>query len=131
LKKSDKDSQFIQQIHHEIERFKKTVFESEELNVKHEYFALKYEKPVVNPYIAGYDLFSQIEEKYGEKCVPKALEIAANVTLTRRQISLMPNTIKNNKNCADKRLEKIARSDLKIARNNVDMFEIAAKELFL
>ncbi|MFX1466512.1 MAG: hypothetical protein ACFFA5_08575, partial [Promethearchaeota archaeon] len=130
-KTSDKDSQFIQQIHQEIESFKKTVFESEELNVKHEYFALKYEKPVVNPYIAGYDLFSQIEEKYGEKCVPKALEIAANVPLTRRQISLMPNTIKNDKNCADKRLEKIARSELKIARNNVDMFEKGAKKLFL
>ncbi|MFX1466269.1 MAG: hypothetical protein ACFFA5_07340 [Promethearchaeota archaeon] len=130
-KTSDKDSQFIQQIHHEIESFKKTVFESEELNVKHEYFALKYDKPVVNPYTAGYDLFLQIEEKYGEKCVPKALEIAANVPLTRRQISLMPNTIKNDKNCADKRLEKIARSELKIESNNVDMFEKAVKELFL
>jgi hypothetical protein len=128
---TDKDTQFIQHIHHEIERFKKTVFESEELNVRHDYFALKYEKPVVNPYALGYDLFSQIEEKYGEKCVPKALEIAANVPLTRRQISLMSNTIKNDKNCADKRLEKIARSDLKIARNNVDMFENAAKKLFL
>ncbi len=130
-KTSDKDSFFIQQIHHEIESFKKTVFENEELNVKHQYFALKYENPVVNPYFAGYNLFSQIEEKYGEKCVPKALEIAANVPLTRRQISLMPNTIKNDKNCADKRLEKIARSDLKIARNDVDMFEKVAKELFL
>ncbi|WP_287586432.1 hypothetical protein [Candidatus Borrarchaeum sp.] len=128
---SDKDSQFIQQIHHEIESFRKTVFESEELNVKHEYFALKYEKTVINPYAEGYDLFSQIEEKYGEKCVPKALEIAANVPLTKRQISLMPNTIKNDKTCADKRLEKIACSDLKIERNNVDMFEKAAKELFL
>jgi hypothetical protein len=127
----DKDPQFIQQIRHEIDSFKKMVFESEELNVQHDYFALKYEKPVVNPYVLGYDLFAQIEEKYGEKCVPKALEIAANVSLTRRQITLMPNTIKNDKNCADKRLEKIALSDLEIERNNVTMFEKAAKKLFL
>jgi hypothetical protein len=127
---SDKDSQFIQQIKDEIKNFKKMVFESEELNVKHDYFALKYEKPIINPYAFGYDLFLQIEEKYGEKCVPKALEIAANVSLTRRQISLMPNTIKNDKNCADKRLEIIAYSDLKIERNNVNMFEKAVLKLF-
>ncbi|MFX1518699.1 MAG: hypothetical protein ACFFCD_02080 [Promethearchaeota archaeon] len=131
LEISDLDPKFIQQVRHEIDNFKKMVFESEELNVQHEYFTLKYEKPVVNPYALGYDLFSQIEKKYGEKCVPKALEIAANVSLTRRQISLMPNMIKNDKNCADKRLEKIACSDLKIERNNITMFEKAAKKLFL
>jgi len=128
---ADQDQLFIQGIHHEIEYFKKTVLESEEFNVRHEYFALKYENSTINPYALGYDLFLRIEEKYGEKCVPKALEIAANVSLTRRQISLMPNTIKNDKNCADKRLEKIARSDLEIERNNVNMFEKAAKKLFL
>ena len=96
---ADQDQLFIQEIHHEIEYFKKTVLESEEFNVRHEYFALKYENSTINPYALGYDLFLRIEEKYGEKCVPKALEIAANVSLTRRQISLMPNTIKNDKNC--------------------------------
>jgi hypothetical protein len=131
LEISDLDQKFIQQVRHEIDNFKKMVFESEELNVQHEYFTLKYEKPVVNPYALGYDLFSQIEKKYGEKCVPKALEIAANVSLTRRQISLMPNMIKNDKNCADKRLEKIACSDLEIERNNITMFEKAVKKLFL
>jgi hypothetical protein len=131
LEISGLDQKFIQQVRHEIDNFKKMVFESEELNVRHNYFALKYEKLVVNPYALGYGLFSQIEKKYGEKCVPKALEIAANVSLTRRQISLMQNTIKNDKNCADKRLEKIAHSDLEIERNNVTMFEKAVKKLFL
>lgn len=124
------DQQFIQQLQLEIKNIKKMMFESESLKIKHDYFSLKYETPI-NPYARGYDLFSQIEDKYGEKCVSKALEIATDVSLTRRQISRMPNTLRNDKNCADKRLEKIALSNLEIEKNIVETFETAAKKLLL
>jgi len=130
-KTSKNDPNLAQKIHHEIENIKTSTFSNKNLNMKHEYFALKYETPIVNPYARGYDLFSQIEEKYGEKCVLKALEMAGDVFLTRRQISRMSNTVKNDNNCADKRLEKIARSHLKSERNNMHKFEDAAKKLFL
>jgi len=128
---SEHDQQFIQQLQLEIKNIKEMMVESNSLNITHDYFSLKYETPIVNPYARGYDLFSQIEDKYGEKCVSKALEIATDVSLTRRQISRMLNTVKNDKNCADKRLEKIAWSNLEIEKNNVVMFETTAKKLFL
>jgi hypothetical protein len=126
---SEKDQELAQQINHEIESIKKRVLASNNLNVKHDYFTLKYGIPTVNPYALGYTLFFQIEEKCGELCVPKALEMAADISLTKRQISRMPNTIKNSKNCADKRLEIIANAHFEIERNDVDMFENTAKEL--
>ncbi|MFX1518542.1 MAG: hypothetical protein ACFFCD_01260 [Promethearchaeota archaeon] len=122
LETSEKDQSFSQQIHQNIESIK-TMFSNKNLNMKHEYFALKHETPIINPYALGYNLFLQIEEKYGELCIPKALEIAADIHLTRRQISHMPKIVKNDKNCADKRLEKIAQTHLEIERNNVTMFE--------
>jgi len=123
-----KDQGFSQQVLNEIKSIKKRIYDAKKLIVEHEYFTLKYGQPI-NPYALGYDLFLQIEESYGERCVSKALEIAADVPLTRRQISRMPYTLKNDKKCVDKRLEKIARSHLHIERNNVDMFETAAKKL--
>ncbi len=128
---SENDLPFIQQLRLEIENVKKRIFNSDDLNIAHDYFALKYGAPIVNPHLLGYRLFLQIEENFGEKCVPKALEIATDILLTRRQISLMPNTVKNDKNCADKRLEKIAQSHLEIELNNVNMFEDAVKRFFV
>jgi len=128
---SDSDQKFSKQISHEIEYIKKMAFSSKNLDMKHEYFDQKYNQLTINPYKMGYDLFSQIEEGYGEKCVSKALVIATDIPLTRRQISRMPNTLKNENNCADKRLEKIIESHLQIERNNVKMFENGARKLFL
>jgi len=125
------NQQFILQIRQEIERIKKMVFSNDDLNIEHEYFVLKYGIPSVNPYKVGYDLFSQIEEKYGEKCVPEALKIVADLTLTRRQISRMQQTVKNDKHCVDMRLNIIASSQLEIERNNVDIFKNAAMKLLL
>jgi hypothetical protein len=121
-KNSKNDHEFFQQIHHEIESITKMVFSNEDLNIKHEYFNLKHGSPI-NPYTLGYNLFLQIEEKYGELCVPKALQIVADIHLTKRQISRMPSIVKNDKNCADIRLAKIAHSQLEIERNNVILFE--------
>lgn len=129
-KTSRKDKKFELQVNQELGRIKSNVFENNNLNVVHEYFTLKFGSPTMNPYAFGYDLFSQIEKKFGEKCVPKALEMAANVLLTRRQISRMSKTIKDDKNCADKRLEKIAKSHFKVDYNNTDMFEDMVKKLF-
>lgn len=126
-KNSENDHKFFQQIQHEIESIKKKVFSNENLNVKHEYFTLKHGSPI-NPYTLGYNLFLQIEEKYGELYVPKALQIAADIHLTKRQISRMQSIVKNDKNCADKRLEKIAHSHLEIERNNVNLFEEIIKK---
>ncbi len=123
-----KNQEFSQQVLNEIKSIKNRISDTKNLNVDHEYFTLKYGQSI-NPYELGYDLFQQIEDNYGEKCVSKALEIAADVPLTRRQISRMPYTLKNDKKCADKRLEKIVQSNLQIDLNNVDMFEKAAKKL--
>ncbi len=128
---SKNDQPFVQQMHQEKERIKTMAFSSENLNIEHDYFVLKHGIPNVNPYAFGYNLFVQIEEKFGEKCVPEALKIAADIILTRRQISRMSKTVKNDNDCADKRLDIIASSQLEIKRNNVNMFKRAAKELFL
>jgi hypothetical protein len=126
---SEDDMHFTKQLNYEIESIKKRITSNNDLNVKHEYFTLKYGNPVVNPYAMGLDLFLQIEEKYGDKCVPKALEIATDIPLTRSQISRMQQIVTNDKNCADKRLEIIASSQPDIKRNDVKEFEIFAKEL--
>jgi hypothetical protein len=126
---SENDLHFAKQLNQEMKSIKKRISSNTDLNVEHEYFALKHGKPIVNPYAIGFDLFLQIEEKYGEKCVPKALEIAADIPLTRRQISRMQKIVINDKNCADKRLEKIANAQPEIERNNVKKFETIAKNL--
>jgi len=123
------DDQIISQVQKEIEDIKRRAFENSSLQLEHEYFLLKHALPRLNPYAHGFYLCSLIEEKYGALCVPLAITIASDIKLTRQRIARMPTTVKNDKNCADKRLEKIALSNLKIERNNRSIFEEKMRRL--
>ncbi len=127
-KLSENDTPFIQEIQHEMDSIKKRIL-NDNLNVTHEYFTLKYGTPTVNPYSKGYNSFLKIEEKFGELSVPMALKISADIPLTRRQVSRMPIIVKNDKYCADKRLEMITQFNLETGKNDLIRFEDAIKKL--
>ncbi len=83
--------------------------DEEETRISHFFFNQKG-RDDINPYTYGFQLFHQIEEKFGEKCVPIALKLAADHSFTPEELENIKTMLMNPKYCVDDRLESIART---------------------